>query len=215
MKLVILGPPGTGKGTIAKFIETRFNCSHISTGDLLREQVSLKTEIGEKIAPTMNQGKLVDDASVLEILKNKLTKMRQTFILDGYPRTIEQGESLDKVLTNLEMHLDSVLFIDSPEEVIVKRLSARRQCTTCKRIYGLDVPSKKDGICDECNGKTVLREDDAPEVVRERIKVYNERSKPMLDFYKEKNLLVRVNGDRSLGEIFMEVERLLSKYEDK
>ena len=215
MKLVILGPPGTGKGTIAKFVETRFNCYHISTGDLLREQVSLKTEVGEKIAPIMNQGKLVDDASVLEILKNKLTKIGQNFILDGYPRTIDQGESLDKVLTDLEMLLDSALFIDSPEEVIVKRLSARRQCTTCKRIYGLDVPSKKAGFCDECSGKTVLREDDAPGVVRERIKVYNERSKPLLDFYKEKNLLVRVNGDRSLGEIFMEVERLLSKYEEK
>lgn len=215
MKLVILGPPGTGKGTIAKFIETRFNCYHLSTGDLLRGQVTLDTEVGRKIAPIMNEGKLVDDAIVLKILKNKLTKIGQNFILDGYPRNIEQGKILDKVLAELEMDLHSVLFIDSPEDVIVKRLSARRQCTECKRIYGLDIPSKKEGMCDECGVETILREDDKTGVVRERIKIYNERSKPLLDFYKEKNLLVRVQGDRSLGDIFKEIEKLLSKYEEK
>lgn len=215
MKLVILGPPGTGKGTIAQFIETRFNCYHLSTGDLLREQVTLKTDFGKKITPTMNEGKLVDDEIVLGILKNKLTKISRNFILDGFPRNLEQGEMLENVLQELGVRLDMVLFIDSSEEVTVKRLSARRQCVECKRIYGLDVPSKKEGVCDECKSQTILREDDRADIVKERLKIYDERTKPLLDFYTKKKLLVRVDGNRTLEEILEEVEKLLSKFEGK
>ncbi|HZX20422.1 MAG TPA: adenylate kinase [archaeon] len=215
MRLAILGPPGTGKGTIASFIEHTFNLVHISTGDLLREQVAKHTSIGLRIAPIMNAGKLVDEETVTEILKMKIMESGSAFILDGYPRTLSQTQKLEQVLKALKMPLDRVLFIDSPESVIVRRLSARRQCVSCKRIYGLDIPSQKEGICDECHGKTILRDDDNPETVRKRIQVYNETVKPLIAFYKSKKLLVTVNGDRSLQEIFGEIEKLLSTIEAK
>lgn len=215
MRLAILGPPGTGKGTIASFIEHRFDLVHISTGDLLREQVAKHTAIGHRIAPIMNVGKLVDEETVTEILKLKLKESGSSFILDGYPRTLLQTQKLEQVLKELKMPLDRVLFVDSPESVIVRRLSARRQCESCKRIYGLDIPSQEEGICDECGGKTVMREDDNSDIVRKRIKIYNETVKPLIDFYSSKKLLVTVNGDRSLQDIFGEIEKLLSTIEAK
>jgi adenylate kinase len=122
---------------------------------------------------------------------------------------------LDHLLAELKIQIDIVLEIDSRDEVIVKRLSARRQCIKCKRIYGLDVPSKIEGKCDDCNSETILREDDKPETVRKRLKIYNETTKPLIEFYKKKKILVKVDGNRTLHEIFQEVEKILSKYEDK
>jgi len=213
MNLVLLGPPGTGKGTIAKFIETSFKCTHVSTGDLLRDEVANKTNIGLKVEPIMKEGKLVSDSVVLDIMKKRLNELNGFFILDGFPRNLAQGKMLDNLLNELKISLDVVLEIDSPSEVIVKRLSARRQCVNCKRIYGLDVPSEKEGICDDCSGKTVLRADDNPEIVEKRLKLYTETTKPLSDFYKEKGLLVKVDGNRTLHEIFSEVEKTLKKYE--
>jgi adenylate kinase len=215
MNLIVLGPPGTGKGTISKFIETRFNCIHVSTGDLLREEVAMQTELGKKIGPIMAEGKLVEDEIVLKILIDKLSKLKTNFVLDGFPRNLNQAELLDHLLAELKIQIDIVLEIDSRDEVIVKRLSARRQCIKCKRIYGLDVPSKIEGKCDDCNSETILREDDKPETVRKRLKIYNETTKPLIEFYKKKKILVKVDGNRTLHEIFQEVEKILSKYEDK
>jgi adenylate kinase len=215
MNLIVLGPPGTGKGTISKFIETRFNCTHVSTGDLLREEVAMQTELGKKIGPIMAEGKLIEDEIVLKILIDKLSKLKKNFVLDGFPRNLNQAELLDHLLAELGIQIDVVLEIDSSDEVIVKRLSARRQCIKCKRIYGLDVPSKVEGKCDDCNSETVLREDDKPETVRKRLKIYNETTKPLIEFYKNKKILVKVNGNRTLHEIFQEVEKILSKYEEK
>ncbi|MCR4369468.1 MAG: adenylate kinase [archaeon] len=213
MNLVLLGPPGTGKGTIAKFIEERFGYTHISTGDLLRGEVAKKTEIGKAIEPVMNEGKLVRDVIVLEILKKKLSKVRKNFILDGFPRNLNQGKMLDLLLEQLGIGLEVVLEIDSDENVIVKRLSARRQCVKCRRIYGLDVPSKKIGVCDDCGAKTVLRKDDAPEVVKKRLGLYNEITKPLSDYYASKGLLVKVDGNLPLQNIFSEVESILAQRE--
>lgn len=215
MNLVVLGPPGTGKGTISKFIETRFSCTHVSTGDLLREEVASQTELGKKIAPIMAEGKLVEDEIVLKILIDKLSKLKRNFVLDGFPRNLNQGELLDHLLSELGINIDAVLEIDSGDDVIVKRLSARRQCVKCKRIYGLDVPSKDEGKCDDCHAETALREDDRPETVRKRLRVYADTTRPLIDFYKKKKILVKVDGNRTLHEIFSEVERILSKYEDK
>ncbi|MCR4335028.1 MAG: adenylate kinase [archaeon] len=212
MNLVLLGPPGTGKGTISKFIETRFKCTHISTGDLLRNEVARKTEIGLKVEPMMKDGKLVSDFIVLDVLKKRLNELNGHFILDGFPRNLAQGKILDSLLKELNISLDAVIEIDSPSEVIVKRLSSRRQCVDCKRIYGLDVPSEKMGVCDDCGGKTILREDDNSEIVAKRINLYNKITKPLSDFYAEKGLLVKVDGNRTLQEIFPEVEKTLKKF---
>ncbi|MFH1391894.1 MAG: adenylate kinase [Candidatus Diapherotrites archaeon] len=213
MNLVLLGPPGTGKGTISKFIETTFKCTHVSTGDLLRDEVAKKTEIGMKVEPIMKDGLLVSDSVVLNILKKRLNELNGYFILDGFPRNLPQGKMLDQLLDELKISLEVVLEIDSPIDVIVKRLSARRQCVDCKRIYGLDVPSKKEGVCDDCSGKTILRADDNPEIVEKRLKLYTETTKPLSDFYAEKGLLIKVDGNRTLHEIFSEVEKTLKKYE--
>lgn len=210
-----MGPPGTGKGTIAKFIEVRFGLAHVSTGDLLREEIVQKTETGRNIEPIMAAGQLVEDVIALEILEKKLSKLKKNFILDGFPRTLNQGELLEPLVKRLGIKIDLVLEIDSSEELIVKRLSSRRQCVKCHRIYGLDVPSKAAGICDDCNTETVLRDDDRWEVIKKRLDVYNEVTKSLSDFYADKKLLKKVDGNRTLQEIFMEVEKLLSPYIDK
>ncbi len=214
MNLILLGPPGTGKGTIAKFIEVRFGLAHISTGDLLREEVAEKTDIGTRIEPIMNAGQLVEDQIVIQLLRKRLSQLRKKFILDGFPRNLAQGEMLDPLLAELGIKIHLVLDIDSDQELIVKRLTSRRQCVKCHRIYGLDVPSKEEGRCDDCGSETVLRGDDRPEVVRKRLALYNEVTKPLSDFYEKKNLLHKIDGNRTLQEIFMEVEKLLAPYID-
>ncbi|HIH10352.1 MAG TPA: adenylate kinase [Candidatus Diapherotrites archaeon] len=213
MNLVLLGPPGTGKGTIAKFIEVRFGTDHISTGDLLRQEVAEKTQAGKHIEPMMNSGQLVEDGLVLRILRKKLGSLKgKSFVLDGFPRNINQGKLLEKLLSDMCLELDLVLEIDSPQDIIVKRLSARRQCVKCMRIYGLDVPSTVPGICDDCGSPTVLRKDDEPQVVRERLRLYGSITKPLSEFYQKKGLIRRIDGNRSLQEIFGEVEKVLSVY---
>ncbi len=214
MNLILLGPPGTGKGTIAKFIEVRFGLVHVSTGDLLREEVAGKTETGKRIEPLMNAGKLVDDSVVLEILRKKILELNgKPFVLDGFPRNVNQGKLLEPLLNELVVKLDAVLEIDSDDDVIVKRLSARRQCVSCKRIYGLDVPSRIDGVCDECGAKTVLREDDRPEIVLERLMLYKKITQPLSSFYAEKKILAKIDGNKPLQEIFLECENLLRRFD--
>ncbi len=214
MNLILLGPPGTGKGTIAKFIEVRFGLAHISTGDLLREEVAEKTDTGMKIAPIMNEGRLVDDSIVIEILRKKLSKVKKNFILDGFPRNVTQAGMLDGPLKGLGIRIHLVLEIDSDEDLIVKRLTSRRQCVKCHRIYGLDVPPKTEGVCDDCGSEIVLRGDDRPEVVRKRLALYQDVTAPVNEFYAAKGLLKKIDGNRTLQEIFIEVEKLLSEYID-
>ncbi|VVC00133.1 Adenylate kinase [uncultured archaeon] len=214
MNLILLGPPGTGKGTIAEFIRQRFGFAHISTGDLLREEVANVTPIGKKIAEIMASGRLVDDAVVLSVLEGKIASMNgKPFVLDGYPRNLGQAKMLEELLERLRVKMDLALEIDSSEEVIVKRLSSRRQCSKCRRIYGLDVPSMVQGICDDCGAPTFLRDDDKPEVVKKRLLVYSEATRPLIDFYSGKKILKKINGNRTLQEIFSDVEGLLSGFQ--
>ncbi len=214
MHLILLGPPGTGKGTISEFIEAKFEAEHVSTGDLLRDEVAKKTEIGKSVEPILNKGALVDDSVVVQVLRKKLSQAKaKNFILDGFPRNLNQAKILDWLLHELDVSLDAVLNIDSSEDVIVKRLSARRQCVKCKRIYGLDVPSKKKGVCDDCGAKTMQRKDDKPSIIKKRLRLYNELTLPLIFFYGGKGLLIHVDGNRPLQEIFEEVETVLKKFD--
>jgi adenylate kinase len=205
--LVLLGPPGAGKGTQAALLAERLGLEHISTGEILREEVELGTELGRKAKAYMDRGELVPDALVIEMLRERLDSSRSRgFILDGFPRTISQAEALERMV-----RLDRVLNIRLSEEEVVRRLSARRVCKSCGRNYNLiSNPPKVEGRCDACGGELIQRDDDKPEVIRRRYRVYEAETAPLKDFYRQRGLLVEVEGDRPIGAVFEEALRLLS-----
>ena len=211
MKLIVLGPPGTGKGTISRFIEAKFGCEHISTGDLLRNEVAIKTSIGKKIRYILNKGKLVSNEIAMQVLSKKICSLKDGFVLDGFPRNIEQARLFDELLIKQKISLGLVIEVDSDDNVVIERLSSRRQCVKCKRIYGHHVPSKKVGVCDDCGSKTIIREDDKPKAIKQRLKIYHETTKPLVEFYSNKNLLIKINGNPSLEKIFPVIEKILKK----
>jgi adenylate kinase len=205
--LVLLGPPGAGKGTQAALLAERLGLEHISTGEILREEVELGTELGRKAKAYMDRGELVPDALVIEMLRGRLDSSRSRgFILDGFPRTISQAEALERMV-----RLDRVLNIRLSEEEVVRRLSARRVCKSCGRNYNLiSNPPKVEGRCDACGGELIQRDDDKPEVIRRRYRVYEAETAPLKDFYRQRGLLAEVEGDRPIGAVFEEALRLLS-----
>jgi len=213
MNLILLGPPGTGKGTIAKYVEKTFSATHISTGDLLRDQVTLGTELGKRVESIMNLGALVDDHTVLECLRAKLDNVKGGFILDGFPRNENQAKMLDGTLNDLNIKIDLVLQIETPDEEILKRLAARRQCIKCNRIYGMSVPPWKSGVCDNCGSEIILRKDDQPEVVKERLRVYHEVTGSLPEYYEKQGLLKNLNGNRPLEEIYKDIDEILKNYQ--
>ncbi len=190
MRLIIFGPPGSGKGTYSSMLAPKLGIVHISTGDIFREMAKEDTELGRKVAEILKKGELVPDEIVIEIVRERISKedCKNGFILDGFPRTIPQAEALEKMTK-----VDKVINLVVPEEVIIARLSARRVCKNCGAIYNLrTLPPKKDGICDKCGGELYQREDDKPEVIKERLRVYEEQSKPLLEFYRGKIPIVEV-----------------------
>ncbi|HDI02566.1 MAG TPA: adenylate kinase [Candidatus Aenigmarchaeota archaeon] len=190
MKLVFLGPPGSGKGTYASRIEERFGWPQISTGDLLREEVKKGSEIGREAEKYMKEGKLVPDEIVLKLLKERISRedCKNGFILDGFPRTLAQAEELEKITD-----IDVVINLVVPKEIIVTRLSARRVCRNCGAVYNLrTLKPKVDGICDKCGGELYQRKDDTPEVIEKRFEVYHEQTAPLIDFYRKKGILIDI-----------------------
>ena len=208
MKLVLLGPPGAGKGTQAVRLSDRFGVPRISTGDILRRQVADKTALGKKAATYVRSGKLVPDALVIEMVRKRLHEKdaKEGFILDGFPRTREQAQALDR-MAKLDRAL--LLFLD-PEDLI-KRSTGRRVCQDCESVYHLLMnPPKQPGICDRCGGKLIVREDDKEETVRHRIQVYEDQTKPLVSYYKEKGILVQVYGSGLIDEVFHRALEALS-----
>ena len=204
MRLILLGPPGAGKGTQAKRVIEEFDIPHISTGDIFRKNIKEKTELGQKVEGLLAEGKLVPDELTIEIVWDRLDQedCKNGFLLDGFPRTIPQAEALDEGLAKRGLKLDRVLNIDVDKDSLVKRLSGRRVCPSCGASYHIDNnPTKVDGICDACQTPVIQREDDKEETVLDRIKVYDSQTKPLVDFYNKQDLVYTVDGTLPIDEI--------------
>lgn len=212
MKIIMLGAPGAGKGTQAKMIADKYGVPHISTGDIFRANIKNGTELGMEAKKYMDQGLLVPDELTVRILLDRVAQddCKNGYVLDGFPRTIPQAEVLDSELTKLGDHIDYAINVDVPDENIVKRMSGRRACLTCGATYHIEhVPPKKEGICDVCGSELVLRDDDKPETVKNRLNVYHEQTQPLIDFYTEKGVLKTVDGTAPMEEVFAAITAIL------
>lgn len=212
MKIIMLGAPGAGKGTQAKMIADKYGVPHISTGDIFRANIKNGTELGMEAKKYIDQGLLVPDELTVRILLDRVAQddCKNGYVLDGFPRTIPQAEVLDSELTKLGDHIDYAINVDVPDENIVKRMSGRRACLTCGATYHIEhVPPKKEGICDVCGSELVLRDDDKPETVKNRLNVYHEQTQPLIDFYTEKGVLKTVDGTVPMEEVFAAITAIL------
>lgn len=197
MKLILIGPPGAGKGTQAESIKKEYTLAHISTGDMLRENVRNGSELGKKAKAFMDAGKLVTDDIIIDMMKERLAldDAMQGFLLDGFPRTVPQAEALSKLLDQLGVKLDCVVLLDVPDEVVVERLTSRRVCPTCGAIYNTVAnPTKVEGVCDKCGGKVIQRDDDKEEVIRNRLKIYHDQTSPLVNYYSNIGLLHKIDA---------------------
>ncbi len=204
MRLIFLGPPGSGKGTQAAKLLEKVQVAHISTGDILRENVAKSTNLGLQAKGYMDEGKLVPDALIVEMMKNRLgaSDCATGFILDGFPRTVSQAEALEKMLGKLGMDLDAVVLFEVSDAVVIERLSGRRGCRQCGAIYHVRFnPSSRGEYCQVCGGELFQREDDREEVIRKRLDVYHSQTTPLIDFYRERDLLVEVEAEKSSDEV--------------
>ena len=214
MRIVLLGPPGAGKGTHAKIMSERHQIPHLATGDILRKHIREKTDLGRKAKDVIERGGLVSDDLVNDMMFREIGKIDRTkgFILDGYPRTIGQAEGLDQFLLENRLPLDAVLNFKTSEKIIVDRLSGRRVCLSTGRVYHIrNMPPKREGIDDETGESLVMRKDDEPETVKNRLKVYDDETKPLIGYYRKKNLLYDIPGDYDVPELQEEIKKLFER----
>ena len=212
MKIIMLGAPGAGKGTQAKMIAEKYGIPHVSTGDIFRANIKNGTELGKKAKTYMDQGLLVPDELVCDLVVDRIQQddCKKGYILDGFPRTIPQAESLDKALQAIGEKMDYAIDVEVPDENIVKRMGGRRACVGCGATYHLVyAPTKKEGICDVCGGELILRDDDKPETVQKRLGVYHEQTQPLIDYYKNQGILREVDGSVDMEDVFKEILNIL------
>lgn len=214
MKLIMLGAPGAGKGTQAKKLAAKYNIPHISTGDIFRANIKNETELGKKAKGYMDQGLLVPDDLVLELVADRLSQddAMKGFVLDGFPRTIPQAESLTETLEKINSGINYAVDVDVPDENIVRRMAGRRACVKCGATYHLShIPPKVEGICDVCGSELILRSDDEPDTVLKRLKVYHDQTQPLIEYYKNMDLLLTVDGTLPIDEIFNTIVKVLGE----
>jgi len=212
LRIVLLGPPGSGKGTQAKILNEVYHAPHINTGDLLRDEVARGTEVGKVAKPYMDRGELVPDEVVTRMVEERLSQpdCKDGLILDGYPRNITQAESLERILVKLDMRLDCVLNIVIDDDELIRRLTTRRICSNCGAIYNmLNKPPKKEGVCDICGGKVIQRDDDKEDVIRRRLEVYKKQAESILQLYRKKGLVRNIRGDVGLEALPAEIRRVM------
>lgn len=212
MKIIMLGAPGAGKGTQAKMIAEKYQIPHVSTGDIFRANIKNGTKLGMEAKKYMDQGQLVPDELTVKILLDRVAKddCRNGYVLDGFPRTIPQAQVLDEALSKLGESIDYAINVDVPDENIVRRMSGRRACLSCGATYHIEhIPPKTEGVCDTCNSALVLRDDDKPETVLKRLKVYHDQTQPLIDFYTAKGVLKEVDGTVDMKEVFNAIVALL------
>lgn len=212
MKIIMLGAPGAGKGTQAKMIADKYGLPHVSTGDIFRANIKEGTELGKEAKKYMDAGQLVPDELTVKILLDRVAKddCKNGYLLDGFPRTIPQAEVLDKALTELGDKIDYAINVDVPDENIVKRMSGRRACVNCGATYHIEhIPPKTEGICDRCGKELILRDDDKPETVLNRLKVYHDQTQPLIDFYTGKGVLKSVDGTVDMKDVFASIVAIL------
>ena len=210
--MIILGAPGSGKGTQAAALVEKYGIAHISTGDILRAAVKAGTPVGLEAQGYMNSGKLVPDDVVVRIIGDRLREddTAKGFLLDGFPRTLPQAEALGKQLAELSISLDGVVYIDVNLEDVVQRLTGRRNCRKCGEIFHISAkPPKSEGVCDKCGGEVYQRDDDKEDTVRERLETYQRQTVELIDYYTEKNLLKRVNGTGAIEDVRAEIFKVL------
>jgi adenylate kinase len=212
MRLILLGPPGSGKGTQAKLLSERLGLMHIGTGDILREAARLGTPRGKLAEPYIKAGKLAPDELVNEVVGERFARedRPQRFVMDGYPRTLAQAHSFDAALRQQFLSLDGVVFVNVPDEVIVGRMGGRLSCPSCKATYHLvNKPPRRPGVCDVCGHALVQRVDDKEETVRERLRQYHQNTEDLIPYYKAKGLLRDVNGEGSIEEVYARIQKAL------
>ncbi len=214
MKIIMLGAPGAGKGTQAKKIAAKYSIPHISTGDIFRANIKNGTELGNKAKTYMDQGLLVPDELVVDLVVDRVKQDDCTngYVLDGFPRTIPQAEALDKALAAIGEKMDYAVDVDVPDENIVHRMSGRRACVGCGATYHLEyAPTKTEGICDACGKELILRDDDKPETVKKRLGVYHEQTQPLIDYYTNAGILKTVDGTIDINDVFQAIVDILGE----
>ncbi len=207
-RLVLMGPPGSGKGTQAKILAEREGLAHLSTGDILRGAMASGSELGPKVKEAVEAGQLVSDDVLYGVIEESLKKLgpKMGFILDGFPRNVRQAEFLEAILEKLGIGIDAAVLLDLPQESLIKRLSGRRVCSRCAKEYHIDfLPPKVEGKCDRCVGELYRREDDEPEKIATRLRIYNDVTLQMVDFYRDRSLLIRVDADGGIQDVVQRV----------
>ena len=214
MKIIMLGAPGAGKGTQAKKIAAKYNIPHISTGDIFRANIKNGTELGNKAKTYMDQGLLVPDELVVDLVVDRVKQddCVNGYVLDGFPRTIPQAEALDKALNAIGEKMDYAIDVDVPDENIVHRMSGRRACVGCGATYHLEyAPTKTEGVCDVCGKELILRDDDKPETVKKRLGAYHEQTQHLIDYYTNAGILRTVDGTIDINDVFQAIVDILGE----